>query len=120
MVGNGTLKTYPGLSHGMATTHPDLIGADLLAFPQELGPLDARVEGEFDPNTAWLAHDEMDLRPLARELGGEFDNNARPTGDVLIQGVQSPSIGDCEGEMVQADVGASVEGDRTVRRLDLP
>ena len=26
------LKTYPGLSHAMATTHPDLINADLLAF----------------------------------------------------------------------------------------
>jgi len=29
---NGTLKTYPGLSHGMATTHPDIINRDLLAF----------------------------------------------------------------------------------------
>jgi non-heme chloroperoxidase len=29
---NGTLKTYPGLPHGMATTHPDVINADLLAF----------------------------------------------------------------------------------------
>jgi non-heme chloroperoxidase len=29
---NGTLKTYPGLPHGMATTHPDIINADLLAF----------------------------------------------------------------------------------------
>ena len=29
---NGTLKTYPGLSHGLFTTHPDLINADLLAF----------------------------------------------------------------------------------------
>ncbi|MBU2136974.1 MAG: alpha/beta hydrolase [Alphaproteobacteria bacterium] len=28
----GTLKTYPGLPHGMAQTHPDLINADLLAF----------------------------------------------------------------------------------------
>jgi len=26
------LKTYPGLPHGMAQTHPDLINADLLAF----------------------------------------------------------------------------------------
>ena len=32
LVQNGTLKTYPGLSHGMATTHPELINADLLAF----------------------------------------------------------------------------------------
>ena len=28
----GTLKTYPGLPHGMATTHADIINADLLAF----------------------------------------------------------------------------------------
>ena len=32
LVKNGTLKTYPGLPHGMATTHADLINADLLAF----------------------------------------------------------------------------------------
>ena len=32
LVRNGTLKTYPGLSHGMATTHADLINADILAF----------------------------------------------------------------------------------------
>jgi len=28
----GVLKTYPGLPHGMATTHPELINKDLLAF----------------------------------------------------------------------------------------
>ncbi len=28
----GTLKTYPGLPHGMATTHADRINADILAF----------------------------------------------------------------------------------------
>ena len=28
----GTLKTYPGLPHVMASTHPDVINADLLAF----------------------------------------------------------------------------------------
>ena len=26
------LKTYPGFPHGMATTHADVINADLLAF----------------------------------------------------------------------------------------
>ncbi|MBX6745338.1 MAG: alpha/beta hydrolase [Acetobacteraceae bacterium] len=31
---NGTLKTYPGLSHGLFATHPDLINPDLLAFVQ--------------------------------------------------------------------------------------
>ena len=29
---NGTLKIYPGFPHGMATTHADIINADLLAF----------------------------------------------------------------------------------------
>jgi non-heme chloroperoxidase len=29
---NATLKVYPGFPHGMATTHPDQINADLLAF----------------------------------------------------------------------------------------
>ncbi len=29
---HGTLKTYPGLPHGMATTHAEIINADLLAF----------------------------------------------------------------------------------------
>jgi non-heme chloroperoxidase len=28
----GTLKTYPGLSHGMAATHPEVINADMLVF----------------------------------------------------------------------------------------
>ena len=28
----GTLKAYPGLPHGMPTTHAALINADLLAF----------------------------------------------------------------------------------------
>ncbi|ANH72183.1 hypothetical protein ACS15_2709 [Ralstonia insidiosa] len=32
LVRNGTLKVYKGLSHGMCTTHPDLINNDLLAF----------------------------------------------------------------------------------------
>jgi len=34
LVKNGTLKTYPGFPHGMATTHADVINADLLAFIQ--------------------------------------------------------------------------------------
>ena len=32
---NGTLKTYPGLSHGMFATHPEVINADILAFVEE-------------------------------------------------------------------------------------
>jgi len=32
LVKHGTLKTYPGLPHGMATTHAEVINADLLAF----------------------------------------------------------------------------------------
>jgi non-heme chloroperoxidase len=34
LVKKGTLKTYPGLPHGMASTHPDIINAELLAFFQ--------------------------------------------------------------------------------------
>nr|WP_118138709.1 alpha/beta hydrolase [Oceanicella sp. SM1341] len=32
LLSKGTLKTYPDLPHGMCTTHPDIINADLLAF----------------------------------------------------------------------------------------
>jgi non-heme chloroperoxidase len=32
LVKNATLKVYPGLPHGMCTTHPELINRDLLAF----------------------------------------------------------------------------------------
>ncbi|MGH9854200.1 MAG: alpha/beta fold hydrolase [Blastocatellia bacterium] len=32
LVKNSTLKLYPGFPHGMCTTHPDQINADLLAF----------------------------------------------------------------------------------------
>jgi non-heme chloroperoxidase len=32
LVKHGTLKTYPGLPHGMCTTHPEIINPDLLAF----------------------------------------------------------------------------------------
>ncbi|HYD04637.1 MAG TPA: alpha/beta hydrolase [Reyranella sp.] len=28
----GTLKTYPGLPHGLCTTHPEIVNPDLLAF----------------------------------------------------------------------------------------
>jgi len=30
----GTLKVYPKLPHGMCTTHPDVVNAELLAFVQ--------------------------------------------------------------------------------------
>jgi non-heme chloroperoxidase len=32
LVKHGTLKTYPGLPHGMLSTHPETLNADLLAF----------------------------------------------------------------------------------------
>ena len=32
LVKNSTLKVYPGLPHGMCTTHPEVINPDLLAF----------------------------------------------------------------------------------------
>ena len=35
LLSNGTLKTYPGLSHGLFATHPDIINADLMAFIEQ-------------------------------------------------------------------------------------
>ena len=35
LLSNGILKTYPGLSHGLFATHPDIINADLLAFIEQ-------------------------------------------------------------------------------------
>jgi len=32
LVNDGTMKTYPGLSHGLFATHPDLVNPDLLTF----------------------------------------------------------------------------------------
>ena len=32
LVRDGTLQTYPGLSHGLFATHPEVVNADLLAF----------------------------------------------------------------------------------------
>lgn len=32
IVRDGTLRTYPGLSHGLFATHPDVVNPDLLAF----------------------------------------------------------------------------------------
>ena len=32
LLSNGALKTYPGLSHGLFATHPDVINADLQSF----------------------------------------------------------------------------------------
>ena len=39
---NATLKVYPGFPHGMATTNPDQINADLLAFVPLIMTLSAR------------------------------------------------------------------------------
>ena len=32
LVRNATLKIYPGLPHGLCTTHPEIVNPDLLAF----------------------------------------------------------------------------------------
>ena len=52
----------------------------------------------------------------ARELRGEFHDNASPGGNEFIQGIQSRSIGDCKGEMIKAEIRAPVKRDRSVRR----
>ena len=43
LVQHGTLKVYPGLPHGMCTTHAERIDADLLAFIKSAG---AAAQGE--------------------------------------------------------------------------
>jgi non-heme chloroperoxidase len=43
---NGVLKTYHGLPHGMPTTHPDVINADILAFVRG-----EQVAGDAEPAT---------------------------------------------------------------------
>lgn len=40
MLRNGTLKTYKELPHGMMTTHPDIVNAELLAFIRGTGAAD--------------------------------------------------------------------------------
>ena len=32
LLSHGTLKAYEGLPHGLCTTHPEIVNADLLAF----------------------------------------------------------------------------------------
>ncbi len=32
LLANGTLKVYPGLSHGFFATHPEIVNPDLLDF----------------------------------------------------------------------------------------
>jgi non-heme chloroperoxidase len=48
---NGTLKIYPGLPHGMPSTHADLINSDILDF---IGMPDARTpdQGRIEVQTA--------------------------------------------------------------------
>jgi non-heme chloroperoxidase len=47
---NGTLKTYPGFPHGMATTHADIINRDILAFirDEDLAEEAPKVEVHLD------------------------------------------------------------------------
>jgi hypothetical protein len=40
--------------------------------------------------------------PMPEKFRGELHNDVRPTGNAFIQGIQSRSIGDCEGQMMKA------------------
>ncbi|WP_374470010.1 alpha/beta fold hydrolase [Phenylobacterium sp.] len=46
---NSTLKIYPGLPHGLAATHADIVNADLLAFFKEAVGQRARSEAVLEP-----------------------------------------------------------------------
>jgi non-heme chloroperoxidase len=45
----GTLKIYPGLPHGMATTHADIINNDLLAWLKDELETTGQSEAAFEP-----------------------------------------------------------------------
>jgi len=62
----------------------------------------------------------MDLRASARELRTKLDHNAGPARHPLVKGIEASSIGDGKGQMMQSDVGASIERNRLIGRLDLP
>ncbi len=59
LVKNGTLKVYPGLSHGMCTTHAETINQDLLAFIGAWRP----ALGQSD-----TVNETSDQTPLGRNL----------------------------------------------------
>ncbi len=50
---NGTLKTYAGFPHGMATTHADIVNRDILAFirGEELSNEEPKVEVHLEAPT---------------------------------------------------------------------
>jgi fermentation-respiration switch protein FrsA (DUF1100 family) len=56
---NGTLKTYPGFSHGMLTVNADVLNADLLAFIKG-GSL-------HTPALPWTASGERRIRSRATD-----------------------------------------------------
>src|SRR5215471_4748603 len=62
----------------------------------------------------------MDLRAAAGRLRTELDDNSRPIRHPLVKGVEARSIDDREGQMMQPDIGASIERGRRIGRLDLP
>ncbi|MBO9670752.1 MAG: alpha/beta hydrolase [Sphingobium sp.] len=49
---NGTLRTYPGLPHGMCTTHPEVVNPDLLAFIRGELAQDGQTARETTPEMA--------------------------------------------------------------------
>lgn len=46
-----TLKVYPGLPHGMATTHPEIINRDLLAFIRGEQAIDGQMSAQAESNS---------------------------------------------------------------------
>jgi len=62
----------------------------------------------------------MDHWAGARGFRTELDDNAGPARHTLVKGIKAGSIGDGESQMMQPDIGASVERDRFIGRLDLP
>jgi hypothetical protein len=63
---------------------------------------------------------KMNLRAAARQLRTEFDDNAKPVRHPLVKGIEARSIDDCDRQMMQADIGAPIELDGLIGRLNLP
>ena len=81
----------------------------------------ARARSELDPEAAGYGADEvMYGRARADRLGRELDHDAGMVANALVDRSERRLVRDREREMVQADIGLAVEGDRVSRIGDTP
>jgi len=75
-------------------------------------PLGLRHPNQLDPAAAGFADHRVDARAVAQGFGHEFHLDTRPCGDLVGQVVQCSFRIDADGDVMQADVGVPVKGDR--------